>query len=398
MGSGGAEVRIIEEAIEAENEKRSDTTSELKHSGSMSRRLALFFDGTWNTPGDETNVCRLFKLTASHSAYRGRRLKSQAEKDESHAKEEVNQIKYYHPGVGTTWGSRIFGGMFGLGLSKNIRDGLLWLSQHYQPNDEIFIFGFSRGAYTARSLAGLIRKCGIPRQSGHEFSARTMLGLIDTAYNIYRDRQWSVDSTPADSFRKTYSWPAMKIKFIGVWDTVGALGLPLHEVWFGSDYYRFHDTQLSAIVENAFHAVGVDEHRPDFVVTMWDINKPPAPRQRVEQRWFAGAHADVGGGYKDGKLSQIPLRWMQDRAKECGLQFTHDAHVDAEAHLAKMHDSLREFAFGLYARFPWIYDHYRPRGTGVAEVIDESVFQRRESQSGRDATGAKYDPPALKTP
>jgi uncharacterized protein (DUF2235 family) len=361
----------------------------------MSRRLALFFDGTWNTPGDETNVSRLFKLTASRSAYRGHLLQSQAKKDESVPATEVDQIKYYHPGVGTTWGSRIFGGMFGLGLSKNIRDGLLWLSQHYQENDEIFIFGFSRGAYTARSLAGLIRKCGIPKQMGKEFSERTLLGLVDTAYNIYRERQWSVDSTPADSFRKTYSWPGMKIKFVGVWDTVGALGLPLHEVWFGSDYYRFHDTALSAIVENAFHAVALDEHRPDFVVTMWDVNKAPAPGQRVEQRWFAGAHADVGGGYKDGKLSQLPLRWMQERAKECGLQFTRDAQVEPEAHLAKMHDSLREFAFGLYAHLPWIYDHYRPRGTGVKEIIDESVMKRRESPDGKDATGAKYDPPAL---
>jgi uncharacterized protein (DUF2235 family) len=287
--------------------------------------------------------------------------------------------------------------MFGLGLSKNIRDGLLWLSQHYQSNDEIFIFGFSRGAYTARSLAGLIRKCGIPKQSAKEFSERTMLGLVDTAYNIYRDRQWTVDSTPADSFRKTYSWPDLKIKFVGVWDTVGALGLPLHEVWFGSDYYRFHDTALSAIVENAFHAVALDEHRPDFVVAMWDVNKPPALGQRVEQRWFAGAHADVGGGYKDGKLSQVPLRWMQERAKDCGLQFSHEAHVEPEAHLAKMHDSLREFAFGLYAHLPWIYDHYRPRGMGVSEVVDESVLKRCESPAGKDASGAKYDPPALKS-
>jgi uncharacterized protein (DUF2235 family) len=363
----------------------------------MARKLALYFDGTWNTPGSETNVSRLFKLTASRAAYRGHLLKRKAQKDAQEANNDVNQVKYYHKGVGTTWGSRILGGMFGLGLSKNIRDGLLWLGQNYQADDEIFVFGFSRGAYTARSLVGLIRKCGIPRQSGREFSDRTMLGLVDTAYNIYRDRQWSVDSTPADSFRKTYSWPSVKIKFIGVWDTVGALGLPLHEIWFGSDYYRFHDTGLSAIVENAFHAVALDEHRPDFVATLWDVNKPAAAGQKIEQRWFAGAHADVGGGYKDGTLSQLPLRWMQSRAQECGLQFTHDSPVAPEAYLSTMHDSLREFAGGLYAKLPWIYDHYRPRGMGLAESIDESVLKRRDSPEGKDASGAKYDPPALKS-
>jgi uncharacterized protein (DUF2235 family) len=364
----------------------------------MGRRLALYFDGTWNTPGSNTNVRRLFDLTASRKAFRGHLLRSQAVEDETHPKQEVQQIKYYHPGVGTTWRSRLQGGMFGVGLSKNIRDGLLWLAQHYQPDDEIFVFGFSRGAYTARSLVGLIRKCGIPRQSGCESSHRTLTGLVDTAYRIYRDRQWSVDSTPADAFRTTYSWPDTKLKFVGVWDTVGALGLPIHEIWFGSDYYRFHDTALSAMVENAFHAVALDEHRPDFAVTMWDVNKTLAPGQRVEQRWFAGSHADVGGGYKDGKLSVLPLRWMQDRAKECGLQFQRDVGVDPEAYLGKMHDSLREFAFGLYARLPWIYDLFRARGTGVAEVIDESVLKRCESPQGRDATGAKYDPPALKMP
>ena len=362
----------------------------------MGRRLALFFDGTWNTPGDKTNVRRLYDLTASRAAYRGHLLQKLPKPDRDHPHSEVDQIKYYHPGVGTTWRTRILGGMFGMGLSKNIRDGLLWLAQHYRPEDEIFVFGFSRGAYTARSLVGLIRKCGIPRQSAKEFSARTILGLVDTAYKIYRDRQWSVDSTPADSFRKTYSWPGTKIKFVGVWDTVGALGLPIHEIWFGSDYYRFHDTGLSAIVENAFHAVALDEHRPDFMATMWDLNKPVAPGQTVEQRWFAGAHADVGGGYKNGTLSQLPLRWMQERAKERGLQFNRDAHVDPEAWLSRMHDSLREFAFGLYARLPGIYDHYRPRGMGVAEIVDESVLNRRDSSQGLDATGAKYDPPALK--
>ena len=243
----------------------------------MSRKLALYFDGTWNTPGDRTNVRRLYDLTASHAAHiqhasRKRPLLETQNKTS-------DQIKYYHPGVGTTWGSRILGGMFGHGISQHIRDGLLWLACNYSPGDQIFILGFSRGAYTARSLVGLIRKCGIP--VGHDYESAVTQGLVDTAYKIYRDRQWGVDALPGDSFKATYSYPDAPVHFVGVWDTVGALGLPIHEVWFGSDYYRFHDTGLSKIVSNAYHAVAIDEHRPDFLATMWDRNKPVAPNQKV---------------------------------------------------------------------------------------------------------------------
>ncbi len=364
----------------------------------MPRKLALFFDGTWNTPGSDTNVCHLFRLTSSQRAFRGKLLGKAVEENQTTKSSplEDQQLKYYHPGVGTTWGSRIVGGMFGWGLSKNIRDGLKWLTDHYQPDDEIFLFGFSRGAYTARSLAGIIRKCGIPRKSanGGLFSERTIEGLVNTAYRFYRERQWDVDGKEAEAFRSTFSWPEVRIKFLGVWDTVGALGLPLHEVWFGSDYYRFHDTGLSKIIDNACHAMALDEHRPDFAVTPWDKDKPPSEGQKVQQCWFAGAHADVGGGYKDGKLSQIPLRWMQERAEEAGLKFISQAQIDPDAFLAKMHDSLRDFAFGLYQHLPSVYEHYRPFGLALNETIHPSVEQRRSHMGGLDATGKKYNPPA----
>ena len=358
----------------------------------MPRNLALFFDGTWNTPGDETNVHRLFQATAARESYRGHLLRGSAARDQEHQRDEVNQLKYYHQGVGTTWRSRILGGMFGAGLSKNIRDGLVWLATHYRPEDQVFVFGFSRGAYTARSLVGLIRKCGIPKWQDGLSTESGIKGLVATAYHIYREAQWAVDGVQADSFRCTFSWPDVAIKFVGVWDTVGALGLPVHEIWFGSDFYRFHDTQLSAIVLNAFHAVAIDEHRPDFAETMWDVSKPPQAQQRVEQRWFPGAHADVGGGYKDGKLFQAPLRWMQDRAEECGLAFKSKLPVEPDACLSRMHDSLHEFAFGLYARLPWIFENRRARGTGINETIDDSAKARMAASTGVDADGRKYSP------
>ena len=353
------------------------------------KRLAMFFDGTWNTPGTDTNVFRLYQITKSSGDYRGnlwaRSFKRVGEGD---SPTQVRQLKYYHPGVGTTRGSHLLGGLFGYGLSKMIRDGLLWLSVHYHPGDEIYLFGFSRGAYTARSLAGLIRKCGIPKSSEN--------GLVDTAYKFYRNRQWDVDGMEATAFRKTYSWPLAKIKFVGVWDTVGALGIPVHGVYFSEDWYTFHDTKLSGWIEHAYHALALDEHRPDFAATLWTPkDELPDPKQIVEQRWFPGAHADVGGGYKDGSLYKLALHWIQEKAKGCGLEFSVNVGFDREAHLSKMHDTLKGFPWSLYAKLPWIYRHYRPRYMGINETVDDSIIERIKDPRGKDGDGQPYRPPAI---
>lgn len=349
-----------------------------------SRRLALFFDGTWNNPGSDTNVCRLFRLTSASRACEaamGGAVTERPGSDRGSA-----QVTYYHPGVGVNWGEKIRGGVFGYGLSRNIKDGYLWLAQEYRPGDELYLFGFSRGAYTVRSLVGLIRKCGIPREP--------LPGLVKEAYHIYREKQWAPDGREAAAFKQTFSWPEIEVNFLGVWDTVGALGLPIHQVPFGSDYYRWHDTELSRTVKNAYHALALDEHRPDFNATVWSNAKKPGPDQRVEQRWFPGAHADVGGGYRDGKLWQLSLHWIQQQAAYCGLDFSTMATVDPDASLSTMHDSLGEFAGGSYARLPWIYSYFRVRNLGIHETIDDSVWTRM-AEGGKDATGAAYKPPAL---
>jgi uncharacterized protein (DUF2235 family) len=354
----------------------------------MKRRLALFFDGTWNKQASDTNVCRLYELTEAQRRFRGAIGKQAKEEEGETTHDPVKQLKFYHIGVGVRFGERLRGGMLGYGIDRSIKDGHLWLAQHYQPGDDLYIFGFSRGAYTARSLVGLIRKCGIPQIASE--------ALVKEAYHIYREKQWEPDGMEATAYKKTFSWPDVKVKFIGVWDTVGALGIPLHKIWFGEDYYRWHDTELSRIVENAFHALAFDEHRPDFAATMWSNTKQPAPDQTVEQRWFPGAHADVGGGYNDSKLYQNPLRWMQQKAQECGLRFTKDVVVERNAHLAPMHDSLRGFASGIYAKLPWIYPYYRPLQLGVNERFDPSVQERIASPEGKDELRQKYRPPALK--
>src|ERR1043165_9820036 len=126
----------------------------------MSKRIALFFDGTWNKQIDKTNVYRLYELTEAQSRFRGRLGKRPVEESEASI-QPLEQITYYHQGVGVSWGEKLRGGAVGSGIARNIKEGYLWLAEHYQSGDEIFLFGFSRGAYTARSLVGLIRKCGI---------------------------------------------------------------------------------------------------------------------------------------------------------------------------------------------------------------------------------------------
>lgn len=351
----------------------------------MTRTLALFFDGTWNTAPSDTNVRRLFLGTDAATAFEA--TMGGSTRQTSDPKGDLSQVKYYHPGVGTKWDEKLRGGAFGYGLSRNIKDGYLWLTQAYEPGDRLFIFGFSRGAYTARSLVGLMRKCGIPREP--------LPGLVREAYHIYREKQWAPDGREAAAFKATFSWPDVRVAFIGVWDTVGALGVPVHQVPFGSDWYRWHDTDLSRMVENAYHAIALDEHRPDFNATLWSNTKAPAPHQYVEQRWFSGSHGDVGGGYPDGMLWQIPLAWMEEAAARHGFGLRTRTTIDPGAHLSAMHDSLDDFALGLYRRLPWIYPYFRVRNNGVNETIDGSVWARIQDPDGRDERGSAYRPPSL---
>lgn len=325
----------------------------------MPRRLVVCFDGTWNTPdqGDEleqkeTNACRFFEAVRD---------------EESGA---PDQLKWYDQGVGTNWYDRIPGGVMGVGLSENIRQGYTFLSRNHREGDAIYLLGFSRGAYTARSLVGMIRNCGLLKRYSKE--------RVHEAYEIYRTRDEGPDSEVARVFREKYTRP-VRIAFLGVWDTVGALGVPLRSfAAFNRRFYEFHDTRLSGIVERAYHAVAVDEHREDYDVTLWDpVEKP---RQTVEQRWFVGAHADVGGGYEDRHLSDITLRWMQDKAQACGLEIDPEGipRVAEDNCMAALRDSFKEFLAGMYGLFK---DRYYRRVAATVygnEAVDATVRQRAE--------------------
>ena len=277
--------------------------------------------------------------------------------------------------------------MIGYGLSRNIKDGYHWLANHFQEQDDIYLFGFSRGAYTAISLVGLIRKCGIPRIGSR--------ALVDEAYFIYRNKAADPNGRESTAFRNTFSWPDAKVHFIGVWDTVGALGIPGNRVFFSEDFYTWHDTQLSKIVKNAYHALALDEHRTNFAPTVWSIDKGPKPGQKIEQRWFSGAHADVGGGERRGQLHELSLAWIQEKARDCGLTFKKSVLPGEEIFLDNMHDSFGRFLMGLYKHLPGVFPYYRPFGLGVNESIDQSVLDRVHSPRGRDETGGSYHPPEI---
>jgi uncharacterized protein (DUF2235 family) len=272
----------------------------------MTKRLAVFCDGTWNREDAPavTNVCKLREAV-----------------DESEGA-AIRQHVHYEAGVGTQRWERIRGGAFGVGLSRNVRACYRWLIDHYEPGDELFFFGFSRGAFTARSVAGLVRNSGILRREHGD--------RANDAYRLYRSRkpEDAPSEQAADAFRRSCSHPDAEITFIGVWDTVGALGIPIDHFRppLLSRRWTFHDTTLSRFVLNAYHAISIDERRRPFVPTLWvkkvgadGVVEEPPEHQTVSQVWFAGVHSDVGGGYPDPALSEIPLLWIAERARACGL-------------------------------------------------------------------------------
>ena len=330
----------------------------------MPQQWIVLFDGTGNTPDDDTNVTEMCQSLDGDDAWR---------------KDHV----FYDDGVGTEFVGKFTGLAAGRGLSENVEQGFQFLSERYTPGDQIFVFGFSRGAFTARSLVGLISKVGILRQGDAQ--------LVRAAYNIYRNKDLSGNAPVVQEFRNDHSQPyeQTRVRFVGVWDTVGALGIPWHLsiLPFGRDDYTWHNTDLSPLVDYGYHACAIDEHREDFDVTLWTTAQPQ--NIGVEQRWFPGAHCNVSGGYgPTDRLPSKPLRWMQEKAQTAGLKFRKLAEVNPDAYRAPIRNSFGEFLGGAYAAARLGRPFYRPHREGVNQVIDESAWLRW----GQDGT---YRPPFL---
>jgi len=268
------------------------------------KRIAICCDGTWNK-ADQQYPTNVAKVTSCITAYGN----------------GAEQRIFYDNGVGTGGPvNKILGGILGLGLAANVWDAYRFLVDNYESGDELYFFGFSRGAYTARSTVGMIRKCGILR--------RDQAGHLEEAYRLYKNSKVGPDDCTAKTFRRDHSVlreeepvDATPVKFIGVWDTVGALGVPVNIISrFTAKYYQFHDVALSRSVENAYQALAIDEKRRDYIATLWEQH-PKATNQRLEQRWFAGVHRNIGGGTVDSRQPDRTFRWIQQKAAACGLAF-----------------------------------------------------------------------------
>lgn len=279
-------------------------------------RLIVCCDGTWNTPDQieegvytPTNVVKIFNAV-----------------DESSKENNIEQIKYYHPGVGAEENllKKLKDGISGDGINKIIMSAYAWICRNYQPGDDIYIFGFSRGAFTARSISGLITRCKLLDLS--DLNDDAAWNGIEKVYNKgYRE----FNSEKNDDWKKNLKFiplpegqKKVPIKFIGVWDTVGSFGIPddfsILNVFDNKKRYQFHDTELSDNVEYAMHAVAIDELKASFTPTLWTNITNDSKRKQV---WFPGEHGDVGGGRKETGLSDGALLWMIEQAKAAGLVF-----------------------------------------------------------------------------
>ncbi len=261
----------------------------------MAKRIVFCCDGTWQTALSGTNVYRLYKALLQTS----------------------EQIAFYDDGVGADGNQfeKLVGGAIGGGLLKKITDSYTKIAHVYEAGDQLYLFGFSRGAYTARSLAGLIAICGLPDKPFDDH-------CVKNAFEAYRNPTKRKDILASLSM---YGPGDVTVRMIGAWDTVGALGIPA--IFGGIDQQLgFLDTALHPCIRSAYHAVAIDEHRRSFPATLW--TSLPADGQTLEQVWFTGCHGDVGGGTATAggvddatRLCDIPLGWMMRKAQHEGLTF-----------------------------------------------------------------------------
>jgi uncharacterized protein (DUF2235 family) len=359
-------------------------------SAAQKKRLALFLDGTWNEESDNTNVWRLRSLFAPVSS------------------DGCEQRTYYSAGLGTKFGEKARGGMFGHGIDTAITSAYEWLIENYEPNDEIFIFGFSRGSYTARSLSGFVSKCGLLQRGSplgvNQLWKRYRHSGAKTIRELIAGERGGDECRFEENWMLKYARP-VQIKFIGVFDTVGALGVPfpIYRRLKGSAY-PFLNTGLRQNNEYAFHALAIDEHRKAFKPTLWTnpgaTSAKPRSIDKTEQRWFVGAHANVGGGCFNDPLAQLPLKWLEGKAAKLGLTFKDLFAPEQNAATGPISDSFAEFAGGWYRLWKlWIRYHRRiglppeNEGEGVTtinETIDSSVFDRWRADQA-------YRPPRLRS-
>ncbi|MGH1465099.1 MAG: DUF2235 domain-containing protein [Cognatishimia sp.] len=259
----------------------------------------IILDGTMSslTEGMETNAGHTFRLVAEMAP---------------------NVSLFYEAGVQFTHWKNAPDVMMGRGINKQIRRAYGFLASRYRPGDRIFLFGYSRGAFAARSLAGVIDRVGL---------LSPKYATVRHIRQAYRHYEKGPDSATAADFKRLYCYPDVEIEMIGVWDTVKALGVRLPIFWRWAEVkHGFHNHHLGKSVKNGFQALAMDETRLAYEPVLWEC--PDEWEGRAEQVWFKGAHGDVGGhisGFEAARpLANIPLVWMLERAEACGLPLPQD--------------------------------------------------------------------------
>lgn len=362
----------------------------------MAKNVVVCCDGTANEfAKDRTNVVKLFR-TLVHDSY--------------------EQATYYHPGLGTmeavgaisSFGrkvTKLLGKAIGYGLESDIRDAYVFLMRYFEPGDRVFMFGFSRGAYTVRALGSLLHMYGLIRK-GNEPLVPYAIRMLVAANKYDGDRVTSGRAATqvqpafelAANFKEHFCDVSCKPHFVGVWDTVSSVG------WIENPT-RLPYTASNPDIEIGRHAVAIDERRAFFRTNLWHSTAESGP-QDLKQVWFPGVHCDVGGGYPEAEsgLSKIALEWMIREAASAGLMVDEIAvdlvlgasgngYVQPDAR-ALMHDSLTPrwwpAEFVPKRHYNWAKhkeEHrmnlFRSRTIPPRALVHESAFQRGDAYANR---------------
>lgn len=332
----------------------------------MSKNIVLCADGTGNRGGEtpDTNVYRMYHAVELHQPTRQR-----------------NQITFYDNGVGTSANKyiRAVTGALGFGFGKNVRHLYEFLARNYEAGDIVYLFGFSRGAATVRAFGGMLQECGLldrnhaDCKTDGQFDYEKFSKLIDKAFKHYKRK------TGSEFKNRSSTTKEIRIKFIGIWDTVSALGFPYQRTGdsiiedslerpipvllarlcdtifnFGPLAHKFYNYDPNKIVDHVYHAIAIDDERKSFLPRVWDEIDPKL-KGSITQVWFAGMHSDVGGSYSQTGLAYETMAWMMERAEHHGLDFVNGRLDEAKAR-ANVHGRLHNSRDGLA-----IYYRYAPR-------------------------------------
>lgn len=319
----------------------------------MSKNIVMLFDGTGNRIGDEerTNIVDLFRGV----------------------EQSERQIVYYDTGVGTASGARhpwidtavkTIRKAMGMGVRENVRQAYSFLMDSYEEGDKVYLLGFSRGAYTARVFAGMVKKIGLLKPGNFQ--------LVGPAANLYFQK---AGKDEVAAFRRIATRKC-DIHFVGVFDTVASMG-----VFFRMKFFK--DRTLHPEIGRGVHAVSIDERRAKFLPNLWDIPDDQLGR-RVDQVWFAGVHSDVGGWYRERGLSAIALRWMLKHARKAGL-------IAGEVFFAEI-DRRADAEGRRHESFKW---YWRILGGEASRSIPEGARVHESVRVRRDAPGSDYAPSNL---